>query len=171
MQETQRQVEQLARQIVEGEGLELVDVALKGPPGRQMLRLDIDRAGPVGVDIEDCQRVSRALGAKLDALDPIHGRYLLEVSSPGVDRPIRTPDDFRRNTGRRVVIQAVGPEGRERRIRGVLRGCDATAVLVSADDGAEHRVALDQVRGIRQDAESDLQRRIPHRNPRRNGML
>jgi ribosome maturation factor RimP len=84
-------------------GLDLVD--LQWRPGRtSILRLVIDSTA--GVTLDDCERVSHAIGAVLDAYDPIAGRYSLEVSSPGAERPLRTDADWRAAVGRRVNVRA-----------------------------------------------------------------
>ncbi|MHC4137472.1 MAG: ribosome maturation factor RimP [Planctomycetota bacterium] len=131
--------------ILGGEGLELVDVALKGSPGRQVLRLDIDRPGADGVDLADCQRVSRALEQELDRTDLITGGYVLEVSSPGLDRPIRSADDIRRNTGRRVVVTVSDGSGEQRAYRGTLLGCLDGELRLEGEDREEIRIPMDGV--------------------------
>lgn len=83
-------------------GLELVD--LQWRPGRSsVLRLVID--SPHGVTLDDCERVSNAVGAVLDAYDPIAGRYTMEVSSPGAERPLRTEEEWRAAVGRRINVR------------------------------------------------------------------
>src|SRR5436305_11035941 len=91
-EEILEKVRQLAGPLAAQEGLELVDVELGGGGGRQTLRLFIDK--PSGVSLEDCTAVSRAVSVALDVEDPISGAYDLEVSSPGLDRPLRTAEHF-----------------------------------------------------------------------------
>ncbi len=86
-------LERLATRVTAEAGLELVEVSLRGSSRRRVVRVDIDRAGPDGVGLQDCQRVSEALGLELDREELLHSGYTLEVSSPGIDRPIRTPDE------------------------------------------------------------------------------
>ncbi len=109
----------LAEKVVEQAGVELVELTLKGSSGRRLLRVDIDRAGPHGVDLADCQGVSHVLGEALDEAGLLETSFVLEVSSPGVDRPIRSEDDYRRNTGRRIVLSTREPIGGRRSFRGV----------------------------------------------------
>jgi len=99
-------VTSLARETADDFGVELVDVQLLGSGPGQILRVTIDREG--GVSLEDCQRVSRELEALLDVEDPIPGRYTLEVSSPGLDRPLKKREDFVKYRGRkaRVVLRS-----------------------------------------------------------------
>ena len=154
VQDGEAEFRRLAEPILVGEGLELVDLALKGSPGRQVLRLDIDRPGSRGVDRTGCQRISRALEEILDETEPLRGRYLLEVSSPGIDRPIRSADDIRRNTGRRVLILARDADGTSREHRGTLLGReDGQLRLQEAEGKDEVRIPLEGVLAARQDVE------------------
>jgi ribosome maturation factor RimP len=94
-------VRSLAEPVLARHEAELVELAVKR--GRtQLVRVVADREG--GIDLDTCARVSEELSRMLDADDPIVGRYTLEVTSPGLDRPLRTPADFRRALGRRVRI-------------------------------------------------------------------
>ncbi|MEW6117355.1 MAG: ribosome maturation factor RimP [Nitrospirota bacterium] len=90
-----QKVHELAAQAAEGEGLELVGIDLLGQGRRTLLRVVVDKEG--GVTIADCERMSRSLEALLDVEDPIKSPYVLEVSSPGLDRPLTTQRDFERN--------------------------------------------------------------------------
>jgi ribosome maturation factor RimP len=84
-------------------GYELYDLTLAGSGGNTTLRVRIDR--PDGVTLDDCERVSKSLGALLDHADPFPTRYELEVSSPGAERPLRNLDDYRRFVGRRANVR------------------------------------------------------------------
>src|SRR5690606_40192933 len=83
--------------------LELVDVEYVKEPSGWVLRVFIDKPG--GVDLEDCRQVSEALDLKLDEEDPIPGSYCLEVSSPGLERPVKKPSDYQRFAGRKAQIR------------------------------------------------------------------
>lgn len=99
--ELTERVRSIAEPVLARHGAELVELAVKR--GRtQLVRVVADRAG--GIDLETCAQVSNELSRMLDADDPIAGRYTLEVTSPGLDRPLRTPADFRRVIGSRVRI-------------------------------------------------------------------
>ena len=100
-------VRQVAAPLAAQEGLELIDVEFGGGGGRQTVRLFIDKAG--GVSLDDCSSVSRAVSAALDVEDPIAGAYDLEVSSPGLDRPLRTPEHFEKFKGSKVRVKTFGP--------------------------------------------------------------
>ena len=141
----------MAEPILAASGLELVEVVLKGTPGRQLVRLDIDRPGASGVDISDCQQVSRTIGEALDAMELVPGGYVLEVSSPGVDRPIRSADDFRRNTGRRIVLTTSDADGKRRSHHGTLLGCENGEVRLEGEGREEIRIPLKGVVSARQE--------------------
>ncbi len=126
-------------------GVELVDVAMRGAGGRRVLRVDIDRPGPSGVGIEDCQKLSHAIGEALEENDLIPYRYVLEVSSPGADRPIRSMDDARRNTGRMVVVESRDDDGKTQTVRGKLAGCDGDALIVESDSEQTVSIPLERV--------------------------
>lgn len=98
-----KQVEDLAQPLVSSLGMELVELEYKREGRHMVLRLFIDKEG--GVTLDDCAAVSRELSAVLDVEDIIPGRYSLEVSSPGLNRPIKTRSDYERYTGRLVKIK------------------------------------------------------------------
>lgn len=135
----------LASEIVRRAGLELVQLSLRGSGGGRVLRVDVDRPGPTGVSLDDCQEVSRSLSVALDEADPIPSNYVLEVSSPGADRPIRTADDIRRNTGRRVVVTAHDDEHGQRSFCGLLEGAEDGCLLLSDDRREKLRIPLDDI--------------------------
>ena len=112
-------------------GYELVD--LEHVPGRAhaQVRLFIDR--PEGVGIEDCERVSREVAALYDVSDPVPTSYALEVSSPGLDRVLRTPAHFERFLGHRVKVELVVPREGRRRYTGALKAADAVGVQLDVD--------------------------------------
>ena len=144
-EEIVEKVRAIAAPLAAGEGLELVDVELAGAGGRTTLRLYVDRAG--GVSLDDCSSISRAVSAALDVEDPIEGAYDLEVSSPGLDRPLRTPEHFQKFAGEEVRIKAFGPiselENRKT-FHGTLRGFEDAKVLVEVD-GKLFRVPHDRI--------------------------
>jgi ribosome maturation factor RimP len=138
-------VRRIAGPLAEQEGMELVDVEMGGPGGRQTLRLFIDRQG--GVSLDDCTSISRAVSAALDVEDPIEGSYDLEVSSPGLDRPLRTPDHFQKYAGERVKVKTYAPisEGDSRKtFIGRLQGFEDGFVIVDVD-GTVFRIPHTQV--------------------------
>ena len=112
----------IADPVAAGLGLEIVDTAFHRRGHRWHLRLDVDRPGPAGVRLDDCVSLSRAVEAALDESDVVGDGYVLEVSSPGLDRPIRSDDDIRRNRGRSVVIETRETFEGRRKFQGVLLG-------------------------------------------------
>jgi ribosome maturation factor RimP len=112
-------------------GYELVD--LEYAPGRahSLLRVFIDRREGVGID--DCERVSREVSALLDVEDPVPTRYTLEVSSPGLDRVLRTPEHFQRFVGERVRLELLQPREGRRRYTGRLQALSAEGIELNVD--------------------------------------
>ena len=117
---------------LEEQGFELVEVEFGPARGRHVLRLFVDHAS--GVTLDDCACVSQLVGPVLDQADIIPGSYVLEVSSPGIDRPLRKPKDFERFQGEPVRIRTHSPVGGRRNFRGVLKGLEGDQVLVNCDD-------------------------------------
>ena len=127
--ETER-IAELLRPSLTHLGVDLVDVHWSGRGRGAVLRVVIDRSG--GVTLDDCERVSNAASAVLDAHDPIDSTYRLEVSSPGAERPLRTVDDWRGALGRRVNLRLRSGDG-ERIVEGTLL---ALSLDTEVGDGA-----------------------------------
>ncbi len=96
----------------------------------QTLRILVDKVG--GITVSDCAKVSRRLSADLDVSDLVDGRYTLEVSSPGLDRPLKTPAEFRRKIGRKVALEYRNGEESECTIEGTIDRVDDTSLTVGA---------------------------------------
>ena len=123
---------------VQALGYELVDLdAHVG--GRGLLRIYIDQEA--GIDLADCELVSRQLSAFLDVEDPLPGHYVLEVSSPGVDRRLRTPEHYQRFQGREATIRLRTQQEGRRKLSGRLLGVEDRTVLVEVE-GVTWRVEL-----------------------------
>ena len=118
-------------------GFELVDVELSGRGRRAVLRVYID--GPEGVTVDDCADVSRQLSGILDVEDPIPERYVLEVSSPGLDRPLAKREDFERFVGEQVKVRTRRPLDGQRNFKGRLVGVETEHVVL---DLGEKTVSL-----------------------------
>jgi ribosome maturation factor RimP len=117
----------LIEPLLAEQGLEVVDVEHSGAT----LRITVDRAEGGGIDLDTVARASETVSAVLDAADPIPTRYTLEVSSPGIERPLRTPAHFRRHVGATVALKTrPGTEG-DRRVEGTLDAADEAGVTVA----------------------------------------
>jgi ribosome maturation factor RimP len=143
-------VREIAGRVAADRGLEIFDVQFRREAPGMVLRIQIDRPGPAAsaeesVSVDDCALVSRELSAILDVEDVVPTAYTLEVSSPGLDRPLRRPDDYRRFTGRRAKIVVRGRVDGQGFFRGRLGGVEGTDVLIDAEDGKTHRVPLDGI--------------------------
>ena len=120
-------------------GYELVELEFH-PQGRGgLLRVYVDKES--GVTVDDCEIVSRQVSAVLDVEDPIPGHYTLEVSSPGLDRPLRKAADFGRFAGVKARVDMELPLDGRRRFAGTLKGCEADEVMIEVD-GVLHRLPL-----------------------------
>lgn len=126
------QIRELVQPSLTQCGVELFDAHWDGRTAPPTLRLLIERDG--GVSLDDCQRVSTAVAAVLDAHDPISGAYHLEVSSPGAERPLRDLDDWRRNVGRRVNVRFRTSEDADTVIEGTLLAVAGDSVEVESRD-------------------------------------
>lgn len=133
------QLEAIVEPVCRAHGLELVLIQRVTEHGQAVLRVTIDRPGSeegpgLGVSLADCQAVSRDLGPAFDADDTVGGSFRLEVSSPGVDRPLVKLTDFARFAGRTVKVQLETPleEGR-RKLTGTLMGVDGEMVRLEVD--------------------------------------
>ncbi|SHE60968.1 MULTISPECIES: ribosome maturation factor RimP [Thermoanaerobacter] len=115
-------IEQIAKDLVmpilEKNNFELVDVEYKKEGSHWYLRVYIDKEG--GITLDDCQLVSEYLSDRLDEADPIEHSYILEVSSPGLDRPLKKPRDFERNIGKEIEISLYSPIDKRKKFEGEL---------------------------------------------------
>jgi len=128
-------------------GLELFDVTYGRESGRNVLRVVLDRPGPSAtaedsVSLEHCAKVSEELSAVLDVEDVVPAEYTLEVSSPGLDRPLRSRGDYERFAGRFAKIVTAEPVSRQTAFAGHLRGVDGDDVLFEAVGGKLQRLPL-----------------------------
>ena len=124
----------LALPVVEEAGCELWDVEYVREAGTWFLRVYIDKEG--GVDILDCEKVSRKLSDLLDEADPIEGSYTLEVSSAGAERPLKRPGDFERFMGSPVAVKLYKARNGRKEFAGVLAGYDGGDVTITVGDAA-----------------------------------
>ena len=118
--------------ILQDTGYELVEVEFVPGKGGGTLRFYID--APNGIDVDDCAKASHAISELLDVEDPIQGEYSLEVSSPGLDRVLRTPEHFARFVDNRVKIELQVPRDGRKRYTGMLRRTDGESIEVDVDN-------------------------------------
>ncbi|TRM12432.1 ribosome maturation factor RimP [Lentibacillus cibarius] len=120
--------EELIDPILEEKGLELVDIEYVKEGKNWFLRVYIDKSG--GVDINECGVVSEQLSEKLDQADPVKGAYFLEVSSPGVERPLKSKDDFQKNLGNNVYVKLYEPIDGQKEYEGILKAFDGNIATI-----------------------------------------
>jgi ribosome maturation factor RimP len=137
------QIRQIAERVVTSEGLTLVDVELKGGRINPLLRIYIDKRE--GVSHADCQLVSEQVSAILDVEDPFPGRYVLEVSSPGLDRKLVKPSDYVHFVGRRARLILHAPVGDQRVFEGRLAGFEDGRVRVDLGEGGVTEFELSNI--------------------------
>jgi ribosome maturation factor RimP len=157
-------IRELAARIAGSYGLEIFDVEMHRERGQQILRVTLDRPGPSAtaeesVSLDDCARVAEELSATLDVEDPggpggtVSGSYTLEVSSPGLDRPLRHADDYRRFAGRWAKIVTSEPVARQTAFAGRVKGVDGDEVLFESEGRKLVRLPLRLIARARLDVE------------------
>ena len=135
-------VEEIARPIADELGLRIWDVRYLKEGSQWFLRVFIDKDG--GVDINDCERMSRALDEPLDQADPIDGEYILEVSSPGIERELVKPEHFAAFIGADIMVKMIRPiDGIGKEFKGVLTAFEDGEVTVT-DHSGENTVTINK---------------------------
>ena len=134
-EEYESMTESLVLPIIEKNKFELVDVEYVKEGSNWYLRVYIDKEG--GINIDDCELVSRALSDLLDEKDFIDDSYILEVSSPGLGRPLKKEKDFKRSMGEQVDIKLYRAIDRQKDFTGALAAYDAETVTIRYEDGSE----------------------------------
>ena len=133
---------------LEGLGYELVRVAITGRD-RPTVQIMADRADGAAMTVEDCEAISRRLGAVIDVADPMPGDWTLEVSSPGIDRPLTRVKDWNRFAGHLARAELAVPLDGRKRFTGVVLGADAAAGRLRLEDGSEVALPLEHLRRAR----------------------
>jgi ribosome maturation factor RimP len=151
-------VRSIAERVAAARGLEVWDIQSRREATGHVVRVFIDRPGPAAtpeesVSIEDCEQVNRELSTILDVEDPLPFSYTLEVSSPGLDRPLRTSNDYQRFAGRLAKVVVREAVDNQKAFAGRLRGLDGDAVLLEAPNGRMHRLPLRLITRGRLDVE------------------
>jgi ribosome maturation factor RimP len=141
------QVRAVAARVAASHGLDVFDVQFRREASGMVLRVQIDRPGPAAsaedsVSVDDCAAVSRDLSAVLDVEDIVSTAYTLEVSSPGLDRPLRTADDYRRFAGRRAKLVMREAVDGQTFFKGRLGGVEDGQVVIDGEDRRRHLVPI-----------------------------
>ncbi len=142
----QSAVRAAAEPVLASLGLELIDIEIVGSGRARTLRLTIDRDG--GIDLDALAEANGPVSDALDATDALSGPYNLELSSPGVERPLRRPSDFRRFVGTRISVKSHDPVDDSRRHRGLLVEADDSGIVLEVD-GQHRRFGYDAVASAR----------------------
>jgi ribosome maturation factor RimP len=137
--ELAERIERSARPVVASMGFELVEVVYQGGPAHGIVRLIVDKPGGIGHD--ECESVSRIVGTQLDIEELVPSSYTLEVSSPGLDRRLKKPEEYDKYRGRTAKIKAGGDV-----YIGRLEGLDGGCVAVRLNNGEARRIPLHEVR-------------------------
>jgi ribosome maturation factor RimP len=137
-------IREMAKRVAMSEGLHVVDVELKGGNSNQLLRVFIDKPG--GVSHADCALVSEQLSAMLDVEDIFSGRYVLEVSSPGLDRKLTRPSDYTYFVGRRARVVLKEATGEQRVLEGRLAGFENGRVRLDLGERGLQELDLNNIR-------------------------
>ena len=140
--------EELVLPLVEANNFELVDVEYVKEAGTWYLRIYIDKEG--GININDCELVSRAFSEILDKEDPFEDAYILEVSSPGLGRPLKKDKDFQRNLGEEVEVRTYKPINKQKEFVGLLDAWDKESVTLQLESGEMLTIARADIALIRQ---------------------
>ena len=146
-EEYESKVETWLLPLLEKNQFELVDVEYVREAGIWYLRAYIDKEG--GITVDDCEVVSRELGDWLDQEDFIEDSYILEVSSPGLGRPLKKEKDFARSLGKDVEVRLYRPINKQKEFTGTLKAYDADPVTLSMEDGNDLALAKSDIALIR----------------------
>jgi ribosome maturation factor RimP len=149
----QERVQAIAQMAAIDHGLELVHAEVAGPENKPIVRIFIDK--PEGVTHEDCAEVSLQVGTILDVEDFIHASYVLEVSSPGLERGLYRRADYERFTGRLAKVKTRKPIEGQRNFRGRLLGLDGEDVLIEDLTSGRVRIRLDSI--VKANLEMDIE--------------
>jgi ribosome maturation factor RimP len=137
-------IEEIAQRVAESEGLEIVEVEVKGGGVQRLIRIAIDK--PAGVTHADCELVSHQVGTILDVEDVVPGgRYTLEVSSPGVERKLLKPQDYQRFQGKKARISLRDPMEGRRNWEGTLAGFSEGILTLETEPGKTRTFPLEQI--------------------------
>ena len=140
-------IEKHCEPIIEGLGYDLVDLEYLKEKGSYFLRFYIGKSE--GISIDDCQKVSEVIGKKLDEIDPIEESYYLEVSSPGLDRPLKTDKDLKRNIGKNVEISLYKSIDGKKKYVGELLDFTKGHIKIKGDKSEDKEIERDAISSIK----------------------
>lgn len=143
MREVEKKIHLLADSLSDAYGVEIVDVKLAGSSRKPVVRVFIDKK--TGVTLDECEKFSRSLSAVLDVENPIQESYILEVSSPGLDKPLRSIKDFKRNLGRLCRIAAVNNFEKRSSFTGRIKDIENEQVILEMNNGTIMHVPLKNI--------------------------
>ncbi len=146
-EEYEQRTEKLLMPVLEEHHFELVDVEYVKEGGSWYLRAYIDKPG--GITVDDCEIVNRELGDLLDEQDFIEDSYILEVSSPGLGRPLKKQRDFERSLGEEVEIRTYRMMNKQKEFRGILKAYDEGTVTIETEEGQEQIFEKENIALIR----------------------
>ncbi len=142
------QIRARVEEVLQGTSFFLIDVVVRGRRGAQVVEIYID--GDRGPSLRDLEHLSREIGFLLDSDELLPGPYTLNVSSPGVDRPLVHPRQYPKHVGRELEVQLVaGEEGLAERLRGTLQRADAEAIELQLPDGSQRRLRYEEIQTAR----------------------
>ena len=150
MEDLKKKISELAGSVAEQQAVEVVDVELSGSSRKLLIRIFLDKEK--GVTLDDCSHFSRALSALLDVEDPVPAAYILEVSSPGLDRPLKALKDFQRSIGKLVRIITKSRIEEQNVFTGRLTGVEGENITLSFND-KEIEIPFDQISKARLEIE------------------
>lgn len=162
--EIETQIREFAAEAAERRGFELVHVEFKGFGKDASVRVFIDKEG--GITHDDCSVISQDLEKLLDASDPIRGGYVLEVSSPGIERGLYKPEDFQRFEGEKAKIRTSVALGGQKNFRGTIKGIEEGDVLFEDLSSGEVKIPYGSI--SRANLEYDLERELREAKKRRS---
>lgn len=141
------QIRAIAERVAASRGLVIWDIQSRREATGHVVRVFVDRPGPAAtpeesVSIEDCEQINREIGTILDVEDPLPFAYVLEVSSPGLDRPLRDVTEYRRFTGRLAKVVVREAVDNQKAFEGRLRGVEDDDVLLEGPNGRMHRLPI-----------------------------
>ena len=141
-------VKSLAEAVTQRRSLRLWDVEMTGQPGRMVVRVLVDKDG--GIDLDTVAEVSEEISRGLDLEDPLSGRYTLEVSSPGLERTLRSPEHFRLSIGSKATVKTRERlVGDSHRIDGLIKAASDDSVTILASNGEAVEVPIEQIKAAR----------------------